>query len=92
MPFSSCIAVHLHFVIFSIFLGLEPDTGRTECLLRHEEGFFHRKSKSGAKNNIKSDPYTIEQKMKIRQAIKRVNMALQKAGKESMPLHKYEFY
>ena len=63
-----------------------------DCLLKNEEGFFHRKSKSGLKNSIKDDPYTNDQKEKIRQAIKRVNQALQKAGKESMPLHKYDFY
>lgn len=74
------------------FLGLETDPGRMDCLLKHEEGYFHRKSKSGSKKSIQDDPYTDEHKEKIRQAIKRVNQALQKAGKESMPLHKYDFY
>ena len=84
--------MHQQFIMNTTFLGLDTDAGRMECLLRHEEGFFHRKSKSGAKNSIKDDPYTEEQKVKIRQAIKRVNVALQRAGKESMPLHKYDFY
>ena len=73
-------------------LGLETDPGRMDCLLKHEEGYFHRKSKSGSKKSIQDDPYTDEHKEKIRQAIKRVNQALQKAGKESMPLHKYDFF
>ena len=74
------------------FLGLETDAGRMDCLLKHEEGYFHRKSKSGTKKSIQDNPYTEEHKQKIHQAIKRVNQALQKAGKESMPLHKYDFY
>ena len=63
-----------------------------ECLLKHEEGSFHRKSKSGSKIRIVDDPYTDEQKVEIRQAVQRVNLALQRDGKESMPLHKYDFY
>ena len=80
-------------VFYKIYsLGLETDPGRMDCLLKHEEGYFHRKSKSGTKKSIQDDPYTDEHKEKIRQAIKRVNQALQMAGKESMPLHKYDFY
>ena len=75
------------------FLNLQPDSQRLQCLFRHEEGFFHRKNntKVASKSSMMKDPYTNEQKRKIRAAIKKVNQALIQAGKESMPLHKYEF-
>ena len=70
------------------FLNLRPDPGRIECLLKHEEGLFRRKSSKG---QMDFDPFTAKQKAKIRSAIDKVNGALQKASKETMPLHKYEF-
>lgn len=75
------------------FLKLEPDPGRITCLEKHTEGYFKRKNRenSGKKHQPK-DPFTNEQKRKIRAAIKRINLELQKNGKESLPLHKYEFY
>ena len=70
------------------FLSLRPDPGRIECLLKHEEGLFRRKSKG---SQMDFDPFTAAQKKKIRVAIDKVNGALQKASKETIPLHKYEF-
>ena len=69
------------------FLNLRPDPGRIQCLLQHEEGLFRRKSPG----SLDFDPFTAGQKQKIRRAIDKVNEALQKASKETMPLHKYDF-
>lgn len=59
--------------------------------MRHEEGLFLRKKKQ-AKSKLKEDPFTNEQKRKIRAAINRLNRLLKSKGKESLPLHKYDFY
>lgn len=73
------------------FLQLEADAQRIQCLMRHEEGLFLRKKKQ-AKSKLKEDPFTNEQKRKIRAAINRLNRLLKSKGKESLPLHKYDFY
>lgn len=70
------------------FLGYEVDPRRLECLHRNQEGHFHRRIKA----SLIDDPFTTEQKDRIRGAIQRLDSVLKSRGFESLPLHKYEFY
>ena len=92
---SSILIVHYENIVSDLeltsrrilkFLNFEADENRIQCLLRSSEGKMKRK-------HIKSregDPYTPNQRKRIRNAIQIVDGMLRHYGKETLPLHKYE--
>ena len=74
------------------FLDLETDSQRLECVLSNGEGQFHRRSPKKATLSQISDPFNNVQKHLIREAVRRVDQALKLASKETIPIHKYEFF
>ncbi|KAK4300816.1 hypothetical protein Pmani_027007 [Petrolisthes manimaculis] len=72
------------------FLNIQPDPGRLQCLANNADGLFKRKPSKSVPLDF--NPFTQELKDIVYKAIDDVNSALEVAGKEMLPLDKYEIY
>ena len=71
------------------FLKIPPDQQRLECLLKHANGVFKRKS--GSKNS-KWDFFRQNQRQRIHNIILNLNRIIVKRGFGELPLDLYESY
>lgn len=72
------------------FLDIQPDPERLQCLAKNTDGLFKRKPFKSLPLEV--NPFTDELKDLIYKAIDEVNDALAAAGKDTLPLDKYEIY
>ncbi|KAK3851335.1 hypothetical protein Pcinc_042009 [Petrolisthes cinctipes] len=72
------------------YLNIQPDPGRLQCLANNADGLFKRKPSKSVPLDF--NPFTQELKDLVYKAIDDVNSALEVAGKEMLPLDKYEIY
>ena len=70
------------------FLNIEEDPGRLKCLLKHQNGFFKRKSKP----KLSEIPFSRSLRSGIDKIIRSVNLVLVKNGYSGLPTESYNYF
>ena len=91
--FFELISENLKDVLLDIveFLDInDPSERRLDCVMKHSEGKFHRERDKSRELN--EDPFSTEQRERIKLSISKVNSALISKGKPELPIRKYEYF